>query len=51
MLDNAVGRRRGGAAASAAADGIAVGSAGLFLGMVVALGAGAVVGGDDLPAP
>ena len=30
--------------------GIAVGSAGLFLGMVVALGAGAVVGGDDLRA-
>jgi predicted MFS family arabinose efflux permease len=30
--------------------GIAVGSAGLFLGMVVALGAGAIVGGDHLVA-
>jgi predicted MFS family arabinose efflux permease len=32
------------------ATGIAVGSAGLFLGMVVALGAGAVLGGDHLMA-
>jgi predicted MFS family arabinose efflux permease len=32
------------------ATGIAVGSAGLFLGMVVALGAGAIVGGDHLTA-
>ncbi len=32
------------------ATGLAVGSGGLFLGMVVALGAGAAVGGDHLPA-
>jgi predicted MFS family arabinose efflux permease len=36
--------------ARARPTGIAVGSAGLFLGMVVALGAGAIVGGDHLVA-